>query len=156
MKILLATDGSECSRAAARSIAKRPLPDSTVIRIISVTELPLAVVPETWILPDGYYDEIERISRERATEAVEEAKATIADAHGNAVEIETEIVGGSPKAAIPDEAAAWGADLVVVGSHGYRGLERFLLGSVSMSVAQHVHCSVEIVRSQRDHADQAD
>lgn len=147
MKILLATDGSDCSRAAAQSLASRPLADGTRIKIISVIEMPLSVVPETWILPDGYYDEIERVSRERAGAAVDEARTVIAEAHGANLEIESEVVGGAPKVVIPDVAEAWGADLVVVGSHGYRGLERFLLGSVSMSVAQHVHCSVEIVRS---------
>jgi hypothetical protein len=44
-----------------------------------------------------------------------------------------------------------GADLIVVGSHGYRALERFLLGSVSQSVVSHAACSVEVVRCpQRD------
>ena len=147
MKILLATDGSDCSRAAAKSLASRPLAPGTRIKILSVIEMPLSVVPETWILPDGYYDEIERVSRERAGGAVDEAKQLIAEAHGADIEIESEVVGGSPKVVIPDVAEAWGADLVVVGSHGYRGLERFLLGSVSMSVAQHLHCSVEIVRT---------
>lgn len=147
MRILLATDGSDCSRTAARSLAARPLREGTMIKIISVIELPLSVVPETWILPDGYYDEIERVSRERAGKAVDEAKDAILLAHGEAVDVETGVIGGTPKIVIPDVAEEWKADLVVVGSHGYRGLERFLLGSVSMSVAQHVQCSVEIVRT---------
>jgi len=147
MKIMLATDGSDCSRAAARSIAERPLPEGSEIRIISVIEMPLSVVPETWILPDGYYDEIERVSRERAKAAVDEAAKLILDRHGDKVSVDSDVVGGAPKVVIPELADDWGADLVVVGSHGYRGLERFLLGSVSMSVAQHVHCSVEIVKS---------
>lgn len=146
MKILFATDGSDCSRVAARSLATRPLADGTRIKVLSVIEMPLSVVPETWILPDGYYDEIEKISRERANAAVDEARNIVAEGHGPTIEIESDVVVGAPKVVIPDAAEAWGADLVVVGSHGYRGLERFLLGSVSMSVAQHVHCSVEIVR----------
>lgn len=149
MRILLATDGSECGREAARSLANRPLRERTEVKIVSVIELPLSVVPETWILPDGYYDEIERASRERAGKAVDEAKAMVLAAHGENVAVETEIIGGSPKVVIPETAEAWGADLIVVGSHGYRGLERFLLGSVSMSVAQHAQCSVEIVRSAK-------
>ena len=53
---------------------------------------------------------------------------------------------GSPKRIIVEEAETWGADLVVVGSHGYRSWERMLLGSVSQAVAAHAECSVEIVR----------
>lgn len=40
----------------------------------------------------------------------------------------------------------WNADLIMLGSHGKRGLDRFLLGSVSEAVSRHAPCSVEIVR----------
>ena len=53
---------------------------------------------------------------------------------------------GDPRAFILDAAKTWAADLIVLGSHGRHGLERFLLGSVSEAVAVHAHCSVEIVR----------
>jgi nucleotide-binding universal stress UspA family protein len=59
------------------------------------------------------------------------------------------IVGGA-KEVILDEAERWGADLIVVGSHGHHGLRRFLLGSVSRAVASHARCSVEIVRGKED------
>ena len=52
----------------------------------------------------------------------------------------------SPAKLILKEATTWGADLIVMGSHGRRGLKRFLIGSVSESVAMHAGCSVEIVR----------
>ena len=52
----------------------------------------------------------------------------------------------TPKELILSEAAEWGADLIVVGSHGRRGINRFLLGSVSEAVALHANCSVEIIR----------
>jgi nucleotide-binding universal stress UspA family protein len=39
--------------------------------------------------------------------------------------------------------------LIVVGSHGRKGLQRFLLGSVAELVARHADCSVEIVRVRR-------
>jgi nucleotide-binding universal stress UspA family protein len=45
-----------------------------------------------------------------------------------------------------DGAAAWRADLIVVGSHGKTGLDRLLLGSVSEHIARHAPCSVEMVR----------
>ncbi|HTZ49653.1 MAG TPA: universal stress protein, partial [Verrucomicrobiae bacterium] len=40
----------------------------------------------------------------------------------------------------------WKADLIVMGSHGRRGFDRLILGSVSESVALHATCSVELVR----------
>ena len=54
---------------------------------------------------------------------------------------------GDPRHGIIDCAAEWHADLIVLGSHGRRGIDRFLLGSVSDSVVRHARCSVEIVRA---------
>ena len=56
---------------------------------------------------------------------------------------------GFPKQIILDEAEGWGADLIVVGSHGRGLMGRFLLGSVSQAVALNARCSVEIVRCRR-------
>jgi len=53
---------------------------------------------------------------------------------------------GDPKSKILEVARDLRADLIVLGSHGRKGLEHFLMGSVSEAVAQHAHCSVEIVR----------
>jgi len=53
---------------------------------------------------------------------------------------------GDAKSRILDVAEEWHADLIVLGSHGRRGLNRFLMGSVSDAVARHACCSVEIVR----------
>jgi nucleotide-binding universal stress UspA family protein len=52
---------------------------------------------------------------------------------------------GDPRRTIVDCAREWHADLIVIGSHGRKGLDR-VLGSVSDSVARHAPCSVEIVR----------
>ena len=58
---------------------------------------------------------------------------------------------GEPRSVILDTAKDWGATLIVVGSHGRRGLDRFLLGSVSEAVAIHALCSVQVIRG-RQHA----
>jgi nucleotide-binding universal stress UspA family protein len=83
-------------------------------------------------------------------ESAQEAKALVAktaDAVRSAgISVTTSIVQGEPKSAIIDDAEAWGADLIVLGSHGRKGLQRFMLGSVSETVLRHAHCSVEIVR----------
>jgi nucleotide-binding universal stress UspA family protein len=63
------------------------------------------------------------------------------------LEVTTAVDWGDPRPKIIDDAAKWGADLIVVGSHGCKGLERFFLGSVSDAVARHAGCSVEIVRN---------
>jgi len=48
---------------------------------------------------------------------------------------------------IVEQAKKWGSDLIVLGSHGWRGVDRVLMGSVSEYVAIHAPCSVEIIRA---------
>jgi|SRR5688572_15766177 nucleotide-binding universal stress UspA family protein len=54
---------------------------------------------------------------------------------------------GDPKQVLVDEAKEWGASCIFEGAKGLRGVERFLIGSVSASVAARAHCSVEVVRT---------
>ncbi len=53
---------------------------------------------------------------------------------------------GSPAAEIVRTAQTWAADLIVIGSHGRKGLERALLGSVAEAVVRHATCPVLVVR----------
>jgi nucleotide-binding universal stress UspA family protein len=56
------------------------------------------------------------------------------------------------RSAIVDAAISWKADLIVMGSHGRRGLDRSALGSVAESVMRRAPCSVEIIRASRQSA----
>jgi nucleotide-binding universal stress UspA family protein len=146
MKILIAIDGSECGDVAVEEVAKRPWPADSMAPIISVAEtLPLEVLS----LPPRYREDIERAARQRAQTIVERAIARLRDSDVRILPISSTVVVDSPKDAIVEEAERWGADLIVVGSHGYRGPERALLGSVSQAVATQVKCSVEIARRRR-------
>lgn len=149
MKILLAIDGSSFSDAAVTEVADRPWPIATEIEILSVVEPPLLPTVETWVPPDNYYETLERAAEDQARASVERAADTIAQKQGDHVQLTTEIMRGHPRHIIADEAEEWGADLIVVGSHGYRGLTKLWLGSVSQAVASHAKCSVEIVRSRK-------
>jgi len=95
--------------------------------------------------PADLIDTIEKQARGRAEEAVARAQQILSEARIKAVETEFLPVGDA-RQVILDQAKDWGADLIVVGSHGYRGIDRFMLGSVSESVAMHAHCSVEVIR----------
>ena len=53
---------------------------------------------------------------------------------------------------IVDTADEWNADLILVRSHGYKDISRWMLGSAAREVLRHGSCSVEIVRASRDPA----
>jgi nucleotide-binding universal stress UspA family protein len=135
MKILLAVDGSHFSLAAADAVALRPWPPGSVVRIVYVSESPGAPVEVNPARIGPLFP--------RVPYAIEKALGRF---EGRQIKLEAKILHGQPRAAIPGEAREWGADLIVVGSHGLSGIERLLLGSVSLAVAEHSHCSVEIVR----------
>jgi nucleotide-binding universal stress UspA family protein len=64
-------------------------------------------------------------------------------------QVDARVAENEVRTAILDIASEWQADLIVIGSHGRKGLSRFLLGSVAESVARHARCSVWIVRTPR-------
>jgi len=82
---------------------------------------------------------------QRAQTAVDSAVQILSKTSLRVVPSISVLVSG-PKSVILDEAKQTDADLIVVGSHGHRGIERFLLGSVSEGVALQSHCSVEVIR----------
>jgi nucleotide-binding universal stress UspA family protein len=149
MRILLATDGSTFSDAAVKEVARKPWPPGSTVRIISIVEPPILPTIETWVPPENYYEAIEKAAEDQARKYVESAAQIIKAGQGSSVAVETDILRGHPRQAIVEESDEWIADLIVVGSHGYRGLTRLWLGSVSQAVASHAKCSVEIVRARR-------
>ena len=142
MKILLAVDHSQCSEAATRTIVQKMRPDRAEIRVLHVVE-------PIWFAVDyelGEVREIEAAREEglkRGKKLLECIKSLVAKA---GFTVTTAIEEGDPRFAIVDYAAQWKADLLVLGSHGRKGLGRLLIGSVAEYVARHAHCSVWIVR----------
>ncbi len=150
MKILIAIDGSEYSEAVVDEIAQRHSPADSEVRVISVVNPPMPFSAESLATSAGYDGELEKIEREGARRTIKKAVARLRRSlKGGSVKITSAVLAGSPKRVILEDADAFRADLIVVGSHGHGALERFLLGSVSQSVALHAKCSVEIVRRPR-------
>ena len=149
-RVLLATDGSEYSEVAAQSIAKRPWPAGCEVRVFSVVELhmPLFQAPYPPYLNPHAMEDLRGEAMRRAEQALMAAEQIVADA-GLPETSTVAVPVATPQELILKEAADWGADLIVLGSHGRRGFSRFLLGSVSEAVAAHAPCSVEVIRQAR-------
>lgn len=149
-RILLGTDGSQSASVAAKSIASRPWPEGSQVKILSAVEL---LVPENAmsisspapVYPASLLDEVWSDARMRARDAVAEAAQSLSGSGLKVVDGE-EAPDGDPRTTLLDEAEQWGANLIVLGSHGRRGMDRLLMGSVSESVAMHAHCTVEVIR----------
>lgn len=149
-KVLLATDGSEFSETAARSIAERAWPAGTEVCVLSAVEL---VLPSTRALlqppfiNSAYFEEARASAMQRAQDAVAHARQILSSTDLEVSE-SISILIDPPKTVILQEAARWNADLIVVGSHGRSGVDRLFLGSVSEAVAIQAHCSVEVIRAK--------
>jgi nucleotide-binding universal stress UspA family protein len=143
MKILLAVDGSPHSMAAAQSVARRNWPEMSEVRVISVVD-PGVPAMDHWYWSGEVAMQLRDSALRLGETAVEAAQKILAGCglrtDGNV------LTGGGAKWRVLDDAKDWGADLIVVGSHGRRGVKRLLLGSVSESVALHAECSVDVIR----------
>lgn len=139
MKILVATDGSKDSEAAVHSIARRPWPKPTEIKLVSVVDPAELIIGPLYGLAERI-GRTEEMKKERAQEAIS-AASRILDSAG--LKSTWDVLMGDTKTRIIDKAKAWGADLVVVGARS--GIDQLTPGSVSAAVAMRAHCSVEVI-----------
>jgi nucleotide-binding universal stress UspA family protein len=149
MKILLAIDESECSQAATRAVIAQFPRDRADVRVLNVDEWPnrLPTLLAFAEGPTAASDILDaREQRHRHGEEVVSRAAQQLLAAG--FHVSTAVREGDARHAILDDATEWAPDVIVVGSHGRAGLDRFVLGSVSESVMRHATCSVEVVRAK--------
>jgi len=145
MNILLAIDGSPFSHAAVDEVLNRPWPKETRIKVLTVVE-PFHPEYAGW---HGNYVPIALEAQKELVDASQSLVDQTADqlrAKFDAEQVIAEVKEGYIKDQIIDTAREWPADLIIMGSHGRKGITRFLLGSVSEGVLAHAPCSVEIVK----------
>ena len=139
MKVLMAVDDSPFSEQVLQAAITQFRPEQTEVLVFHVLQ-PIAPPPPQ--MSPGYAPELEpekKLARELVERIAEKLRSS-----GFKATSHLEI--GDTRETIIDEAADCGADLIMVGSRGRKGLPRLLLGSVAESVARHAKCSVEIVR----------
>jgi nucleotide-binding universal stress UspA family protein len=152
MRVLFATDGSEYAREAARKCKEITTGfDSVIVKIVTVIDNFTPMATEPFITPEDFLETVQKEIRENAERIVSEA-AKILSTDNEDVQIEKEILMGSPKKLIVKESFDWKADLVVMGSQGYGFWSRAVLGSVSDAVVHHAPCSVLIVKKRDENS----
>ena len=149
MKILLAIDGSPCSDAAIKEVARWPWLAHSEVRVITVD----APVDRGMFKSSSgnAFDELVKQQRAESAKYLRDS-TTFLEQNSSGVRVTSALLEGWPKDAIVTEADRFGADMVVVGSHGYGPVRRFFLGSVSLFVAHQAPCSVLIVRQPPQNA----
>jgi nucleotide-binding universal stress UspA family protein len=145
MKILLAVDGSKYSDAAVQAVASQIHKEKAEIVVLEVVEPRIYSTPPQ--MAAGYEPELAELMKEQfkqAQQTVERAATTLKAA---GFSVKTRVLEAEARTGIIDMASEWHADMIVLGSHGRKGLQRFMLGSVAESVARGAYCSVLIVRA---------
>jgi nucleotide-binding universal stress UspA family protein len=143
VKILLAIDDSRFSDAATEAVIAQNHSKDTEVRVLHVVEPPPLLVNREMGAFDPTPEQLWDQETKRAQTLVDKTATTLRS-HG--MTVSTAVQQGDPKSTIIDVSKDWRADLIVLGSHGRKAMDRFLMGSVSEAVARHAHCSVEIVR----------
>ena len=138
-RILLATDGSDGSLAAAQGIAESAWPEGTEVKVVSVVNPMMHSLGEMGFFHDTGTD--------RAHRAV---GAAINELRGSPLELSGVVAVGRVAREVIDRARKWSADLIVLGAHDRRGLRRVLFGSTVAAVTSRAHCSVRTIRAQSD------
>jgi nucleotide-binding universal stress UspA family protein len=140
MKILIGLDDSKFSKDVIRSVVGQFRTENTEVLVMHVLQPVEPVAPPE--MAQGYAPELED-QKEPAHALVDRAAGELRTA---GFKTHTAVEVGDVRDSILEAAAKWDADLVVVGSHGHRGIQSLLLGSVAESIARDSKCSVEIVR----------
>ena len=140
-KILLAVDGSDESRAAARAVAG--FIDKGIVKQLTVLNVATNFAGSTFEMTSIRIDEMNKMAREFGQQVVEE----IRDEIRNEVEIIEKVILGDPAHTICEEAKAGNCDMIVMGSRGKNPISGLFLGSVSTRVLQFAECPVLVVKS---------
>jgi nucleotide-binding universal stress UspA family protein len=147
MKILIATDGSDFSTTAIEECCRNVIrPERDSVLIVSAYEDAYPIAAEPFAISAEYYQKLEDAIVQQSGNYVDDAMAFVRKQfHDSDLSVSSEVLRGAPDQQIVEKASEWGADLIVVGSHG-RGFWGRLLGSVSNGVVHHARCSVLVVR----------
>ncbi len=145
-RILVPVDGSNTSDIALREAIQSVSDRNAEFRIIHVIEDPVPV----WDVEFLNLNEIREALRQTGRQILAKAEAVARDA---GIKAETGLIESTPAGAriasvIAAEAKAWPADLIVIGTHGRRGVDHLLMGSVAEGVVRISPVPVLLIRGR--------
>jgi len=139
-KILCPVDfeaGSRAALAAARELAET---FSAPVDVVHVIAVPHSIRPDLMVwLEAGHVRPVLDVARDQAQKQLED---WLREANAPAEQVGREMLVGDPAEAILERAREGGYDLIVMGTHGRKGMQRLLLGSVAEKVVRRSACPV--------------
>ena len=144
MKVIAAIDGSIYSQSAVDSLAAIQWPPGTEIKLLTVLR------PGESNFPSSNKSPAEITQTQSAAKALALMTVKLQQLLVEC-KISSEFLQGEPKGQILDYCKGWGADLVVMGTRGNKGLDLILLGSISQGVLMQSPCPVLIVKTDPNH-----
>ena len=140
--ILLPVDGSDASTHAAEEGFKLASALGSSVTILFVVDISVITIPDA----ESGIANVEMIRKSFREQGDKLLAALSASARDMGVKTEAIMAEGDVHEEITRAAEERKADLIVMGTHGRRGLNRLLLGSVAESVARRAHCPVLLIR----------
>jgi len=143
-RIIVGFDGSDGARAAVEEVASRSWGEQSEVHLVLVADCTVPSSIGRFVAPmSGSFSEM-KIVRQQMEKLAEAPLRKLKNAGLKSV---LSVGEGNPKSVLTELAERWNADSIFVGPNSVgNSFARYLLGSVSASVAARAHCSVEVVR----------
>ncbi len=148
-RILIATDLTDASAPALRAAIELGRQLGVPVTALHVLEPKFEAKP--WYVPFSerdqvFFRDIEQREEDAARRILGAKVRELLAPHEEPAQVVARP--GVPADTIVATAKELGADLIVVGTHGRRGFQHVMMGSVAERVARHAHCATMIVRTE--------
>lgn len=145
-RILAPVDFSHCSRTALNYAISLAQQLGAKLRVVHICEVPALVSPDLVVtIPDQPTQTISEWVRSEASAGMDKFMAEVV--HPEGVDIEVKLVAGDAPDRIAKEAKDYDADLIVMGTHGRKGMAHLIMGSVAERTLRIAPCPVLTIRS---------
>lgn len=145
-RIFVAYDASSCAIKALDEAIHLARSQAATLCIAHVDD---AAVAHGGLDIHGYVEGLDEVTGRIHEQSEHLLDIAVAQAHSAGCAAERQLVPAAnrrPAEAIADAARDWGADLIIVGTHGRRGFQRMLMGSVAENLVRIAGVSLMLVR----------
>lgn len=145
--ILVAVDGSNTSKLALAEAIKLAHPQKTQVRLIHVIDQTMSTYEARgWVGDEAALETLLKAAQEAGVKVLEEASKICQEAGLDFQTAMPKTLGAGIADILLEEAGRWPADLIVLGTHGRKGIQHLMLGSVAERVMRRAKIPVLLVR----------